>query len=45
MGSAPYIGPTLGDGLIFKQSLLQLGAKEHPDKIIYAVLNTSCSYY
>ena len=30
MGGAPYIGPRLGDGPIFKVSVSQLDAKEHP---------------
>jgi hypothetical protein len=30
MGGAHYIGPRLGDGLIFVVSLSQLDTKEHP---------------
>ena len=33
MGSAPYIGPSLGDGPIFEVSVLHLDAKECPDKL------------
>ena len=33
MGSAPYIGPRLGDGLIFEVSLSQLDTKECPSKL------------
>ena len=33
MGGAPYIGPRLGDGLIFEVSVSRLYAKEHPGKL------------
>ena len=33
MGGAPYIGPRLGDGLIFKVSVSHLDAKERPGKL------------
>ena len=33
MGGAPYIGPRLGDGLIFKVSVSHLHAKERPGKL------------
>ena len=32
MSGAPYIGSRQGDGPIFKVSLSQLDAKEHPGK-------------
>ena len=34
MGGAPYIGPRLGDGAIFKVSVSCLDAKKHPDKLV-----------
>ena len=34
MGSAPYIGPRLGGGAIFKVPLLPLHAKERPCKYL-----------
>ena len=33
MGSAPYIGPRLGVGLIFEVSVSHLDVKEHPGKL------------
>ena len=33
MGSAPYIGPRLGDGPIFEVSVSHLDAKERPCKL------------
>ena len=33
MGSAPYIGPKLGDGPTFKVSVSHLDAKERPGKL------------
>ena len=33
MGCAPYIGPRLGDGPIFKVSVSRLYAKERPGKL------------
>ena len=33
MSGAPYIGPRLGDGPIFKVSVSQLDAKECPGKL------------
>ena len=33
MGSVPYIGPRLGDGLIFKVSVSRLDAKERPGEL------------
>ena len=46
MGGAPYIGPRLGDGLIFEVSVSLLGAKERPGKLPTrsSYLN-SCGYY
>ena len=33
MGSAPYIGPRLGDGPIFEASVSHLDTKERPGKL------------
>ena len=33
MGGAPYIGPRLGDGLIFEVSVSRSYAKERPGKL------------
>ena len=33
MDDAPYIGPKLGDGLIFEVSVLQLDANKRPGKL------------
>ena len=33
MDGAPYIGPRLGDGLIFEVSVSHLDAKEHSGKL------------
>ena len=33
MGSAPYIGPRLGDGPIFEVSVMRLYSKEHPGNL------------
>ena len=35
MGSAPYIGPRLGDGPIFEVSVSRLYASERPGNISY----------
>ena len=47
MGGAPYIGPRLGGGPIFEIPLLQLDAKERPDKYVRNLhyLNSRCYYY
>ena len=43
MGGAPYIGPRLGDGLIFKAPLSQLDMKERLGKISTQSSNLSSS--
>ena len=47
MGGAPYIGPRLGGGPIFKIPLLQLDAKERPGKYVRNLhyLNSRRCYY
>ena len=46
MGSAPYTGPRLGDGPIFKVSVSRLDTKECPGKLSTDVhnINSSRSY-
>ena len=46
-GGAPYIGPRLGGGPIFKVSVSQLDAKERPGKLPTGSSNSNSSrgYY
>ena len=43
IGSAPYIGPRLGDEPTFKVLVLQLDSKEHPDKLPTGYSNSNHS--